>query len=210
MRTTVEFIGGFLGAGKTNFLNSYVKTTYIEDEVIILIQCEFGKTKISDDIRIMKGIVIKEVKGGQNPTPDFLRRIINFYGPNRIIIECNGVISPNKLKELFMDNEFLKKNTKIGAFFTLINGALFSNMIRNLAPIMLPQICIANMIIINEWDKVIKNEKDKMVNIIGENNPMAYIFKLNGDKSFESFLKKSFLIDKGLLRRFIFILRGDR
>lgn len=210
MRTTVEFIGGFLGAGKTNFLNSYVKTTYIDEEVIILIQCELGKTNISNDIRNMKGIVIKEVRGGQNPTPDFLRRIINFYSPNRIIIECNGVNAPNKLQELFTDNEFLKKTTKIGAFFTLINGAFFSNMIRNLAPVMLPHICIANMIIIDEWDKVIESEKDKIINIIGENNPKAYIFKLSGDVSFNSFLEKSFLIDKGFFRRFIFIIRGDR
>ena len=210
MRCVVEFIGGFLGAGKTNFLNSYLETTYIDEEVIVVIQCEFGKTSISEEFKAYKDIIIKKIDGGGNPSPIVLKRIINFYSPNRIIIECNGVNNPNKLKELFLNDEFLKRNTKIGAYYTIINGALFNNMIRNLGPIMIPHISVANMIIINEWDKVLGELKNYTMKIIEENNSSAYIFQLESSQSFTKFLKRNSLIDKGILKKVIFILKGDR
>lgn len=210
MKCVVEFIGGFLGAGKTNFLNSYLETTYIDDEVIVVIQCELGKTNISKKFNSYKDIIIKKVDGGRSPSPIFLKRIINFHSPNRIIIECNGVSHPNKLKELFLNDEFLKRNTKIGAYYTIVNGALFNNMIRNLGPIMIPHISMANMIIINEWDKVLGDLRNTTMKIIEENNSTAYIFQLESTQSFTKFLEKNSLINKGIFKKVIFILKGDR
>lgn len=207
MKTLVEFIGGFLGAGKTSFLNSYLEVTHLEDEIIVVVQCEFGKTKVK---KKNDNIVFKEVNGGGIPSPSFLKKIINFYKPNRMIIECNGVSRPENLLEVFQNDRFLCMNTKVGAYFTVIDGPTFHNIIKNLAPIILPQICVANMLILNRWDQVAEIEKSENISVIKSNNTNAYIFKLSSLDGFSTFLNKNSLISKGFWRRAIFILKGDR
>ncbi len=50
MKIQVEIVTGFLGAGKTSFINSLIKESYVKGEKIIVIQLENGEEKISDEI----------------------------------------------------------------------------------------------------------------------------------------------------------------
>ena len=48
MKVGIEVVTGFLGAGKSAFINSLIKTTKAVGEKIIVLTCEIGNVKIKE------------------------------------------------------------------------------------------------------------------------------------------------------------------
>ena len=89
----IQIISGFLGAGKTTFINKYISGN--KDKTVI-IENEFGK--IGLDKKLIEGnIPVREINSGCiccSLVADFresIRKIINDFSPDRIIIEPSGV-----------------------------------------------------------------------------------------------------------------------
>lgn len=59
MKIDVEIVTGFLGAGKTSFINSLLKESQVEGEKIIVFQLESGKIQLceNNDIKDRKSVV---------------------------------------------------------------------------------------------------------------------------------------------------------
>ncbi len=89
----IEIVSGFLGAGKTTFLNQYLplltgKTVVVENE--------YGEIGLDGDL-IQSDIPVKELYAGCiccSLAVDFrngIREIARQYQPDRIVIEPSGV-----------------------------------------------------------------------------------------------------------------------
>lgn len=104
MKTKVDIIAGFLGAGKTTFIKKMVTQLYNNEKVVVL-ENEFGKINIDGDTLKNSGITVKEIRAGCiccTSSSDFvssISEIIEELNPERIIIEPTGVA---KLSELLM------------------------------------------------------------------------------------------------------------
>lgn len=79
----IEVVTGFLGWGKTSFINSYIDTTSKWDENLIIIENENGKKKLELSELKKRNVKVKYLKRIEE---DRLNRILSFYEPQRIII----------------------------------------------------------------------------------------------------------------------------
>ncbi|MGL5245023.1 MAG: GTP-binding protein, partial [Sarcina sp.] len=84
-KCSVDLVAGFLSSGKSSFINLYLKNIGNKEEIVV-IQCEQGKKNIDD-----KKITLKTLQSNEELTEDRFLRIIKFYFPTKIIIECNGI-----------------------------------------------------------------------------------------------------------------------
>lgn len=92
----IDIISGFLGAGKTTFINKIIPAL-IGKEKIALVENEFGEIGIDGSLFLEHGITIKEISSGCICCTLFgsfvvaLNKLIDEYMPDRIIIEPTGV-----------------------------------------------------------------------------------------------------------------------
>lgn len=91
MKIHIEIVTGFLGAGKTSFINSLLKESLVDGEKVLVFQLEQGEknivhsSNISNFVRIQDALDIKDLK-------EKMIYSIKKYKPNRIIIEYNGTL----------------------------------------------------------------------------------------------------------------------
>lgn len=137
----LEIVSGFLGAGKTTFINNMLKG--LRDEKIILVENEYGETAIDSDL--IRGIQIEEITSGciccvlKENFRTTLEKLVD-YNVDRIIIEPTGISSLSQIKSsltqkvlsrcevsstTIVDCEnFLEQLDSYGGFFTdQIEGA---------------------------------------------------------------------------------------
>lgn len=193
-KASVEIVTGFLGAGKTTFINSYIDITKQKDEELLIIQLESGKSLISENIIQDKQITLKKYNNKEMEEA-LLLRAIKFYRPNRIIIECNGVGNLDKLIN-FLNLKELKKYISISSITTLIDGITGNLFIKNMAPIIIPNILAADLIIINNCNKASINQIDNLQNTIENLNLHAHIIKCNDNNDIKNSLTKCSIIKK--------------
>ena len=96
MKVHIEIVTGFLGAGKTSFINSLLSETQVQGEKILIFQLEHGEKKISKSTDINNFVEIKKLNEVKELKEEMIYSIKK-YSPNRIIIEYNGT---SNLKEL--------------------------------------------------------------------------------------------------------------
>ena len=58
MKCKLEIVTGFLGSGKTTFINSYIKTDICRNERLLIILLEMGNKKVDSSV---KSIYLKEI-----------------------------------------------------------------------------------------------------------------------------------------------------
>lgn len=94
--TKVDIISGFLGAGKTTFIKQLIDQVFT-GEKLVLIENEFGEIGIDGGFLKDAGIEITEMNSGCiccTLVGDFskaLKKVIEEYQPDRVIIEPSGV-----------------------------------------------------------------------------------------------------------------------
>ncbi len=104
-RTPTTIITGFLGAGKTTFINTLLahkNTLNMTDKWAILVN-EFGKIGIDGKLFADSDVAIKEVSGGcicctnQLSLQIALVRLLSDHKPSHLIIEPTGLAHPDEL-----------------------------------------------------------------------------------------------------------------
>ena len=94
--TKIDIISGFLGAGKTTLIKKLLQESF-KGEKVVLIENEFGEIGIDGGFLKDAGVEITEMNSGCiccSLVGDFgaaLRKVLDQYAPDRIIIEPSGV-----------------------------------------------------------------------------------------------------------------------
>ena len=94
--TKIDVISGFLGAGKTTLIKKLLQEA-LKDEMVVLIENEFGEIGIDGGFLKDAGVQITEMNSGCiccSLVGDFgkaLKEVIETYHPDRVIIEPSGV-----------------------------------------------------------------------------------------------------------------------
>lgn len=199
MKINVEIVTGFLGAGKTTFINSLLQESQVEGERVVVFQLEHGIIQLSeskDKNYPVKSFKLKSIE-------EFEKSIINEIKkdkPNRIIIEYNGTFPMDEFINLLKEKKY-KEHIKVSTMFFVADGANFNEYLNNMGNFLVPFMKYADMIVINNIDsckdKSLKEELKKVKSI----NPKAFILKVNNKYILNTKLKEAKVLDNGFLKK---------
>lgn len=162
----VEVVSGFLGAGKTTFINKRLKELRekFSEEKIVLIENEFGDISIDSEL-IVEGIKIEEISSGciccvlKENFKESLEKIIE-NDIDRIIIEPTGLGLLGEILKIFK-SENISQRCEIVAVTTVIDGKNYLEQAEIFGSFFMDQIENAKTLYISKTD-------DLKVEIISE------------------------------------------
>ncbi len=180
MGTNINIISGFLGCGKTTFLNKVIPNMQGSNA---LIENEFGNIGIDGDL-IQHSLPIKEIYSGCiccTVTENFnkaLEELVLEYKPDNIFIEPSGVGSLSDILKVcnrVSSNSTL--NIKIKDVITIVDVDSFNDYSENFGSFYLDQIENAQMIFLSHFENLVDSEVEEIIKKISLINPKATIFK---------------------------------
>lgn len=177
--TKVEIISGFLGAGKTTFIKQLINQVFT-GEKLVLIENEFGEIGIDGGFLKDAGIEITEMNSGCiccTLVGDFskaLKKVIEEYHPDRVIIEPSGV---GKLSDVARAVEDVKKETdiEITGRITVVDGKKAKMYLKNFGEFFEDQVEHASTIVISRTQMMTDDKIEECVHMLREKNREAAI-----------------------------------
>ena len=180
MTTKIDVISGFLGAGKTTFIQKLLKEA-LKDEKVVLIENEFGEIGIDGGFLKDAGIEIREMSQGCiccSLVGDFekaLKEVISTYEPERVIIEPSGV---GKLSDVMKAVTDASENldVQLNSAVTIVDANKCKMYMKNFGEFFNNQVQYAGTVVLSRTDIISDEEKiEGDVGLIRSLNPTAEI-----------------------------------
>ena len=155
--TKIDIFSGFLGAGKTTLIKKLLKEA-LSGEKVVLIENEFGEIGIDGGFMKEAGIEVTEMNSGCiccSLVGDFgkaLRKVIDQYHPDRILIEPSGV---GKLSDVIRAVEGVEKDipeAEMGSFVTVADAGKCRMYVKNFGEFFNNQVENADLIVMSRTD----------------------------------------------------------
>lgn len=175
-RPRLIVLSGFLGAGKTTFLNQLLEYHASRDEIVAIIQNEVGQTGVDgkllegDDsiVEIDEGCVCCTLAGNLSKGIEQLKTRFN---PKVIVLESTGLANPfNILKEL----DTLRSLARLDSVTTLVD-AVNAQQLLDTSDIAMNQVKAADIILMNKCDLVSDQERASLFHRLRTLNSRAHI-----------------------------------
>ncbi|QGY46706.1 hypothetical protein GM418_24525 [Maribellus comscasis] len=178
-KIAVTVITGFLGSGKTTFINSLLKR-YSEKQ-FALVENEFGDIAI--DTKLIKGVEASqmfELKEGCiccTITDEYelvLQELAErFQNVEHLLIETTGVADPASVIRPFFRDEKLQELYSFKGTICLLDALNFHNDYEK--DLKYKQIAVADFVLVNKTEKQFSEEKEVMKKQVRQINPMSEI-----------------------------------
>ena len=184
--TKVDIISGFLGAGKTTFIKKLISEVYTEEK-LVLIENEFGEIGIDGGFLQDAGIEITEMNSGCiccTLVGDFskaLKKVIDEYAPDRVIIEPSGV---GKLSDVAKAIEDVKKvaDIEIASKIAVVDGKKAKLYLKNFGEFYQDQVANASTIVISRTQMMDDEKIEAVVHMLRHENADATIISTPWDE----------------------------
>ncbi|MCK3684321.1 GTP-binding protein [Maribellus sp. YY47] len=173
----VTVITGFLGAGKTTFINQLLQK--YPERKFALVENEFGDVAI--DTKLIKGVDASqmfELKQGCiccTITDEYelvLQELADrFPDVEHLLIETTGVADPAPVIQPFFSDERLKEIYAFNGTICLVDALHFDEIPEK--EISLKQLAVADLILINKSNELTKGQHEAFLKEIGKLNPFA-------------------------------------
>ena len=189
--TQIDIISGFLGAGKTTFIQKLLQES-LKGENVVLIENEFGEIGIDSGFLKNSGIEIREMNQGCiccSLVGDFetsLKEVIENYKPDRILIEPSGV---GKLSDILSAVKTVSANLPVhldGAV-CVVDSTKAKLYNKNFGEFFDDQIRYATSIVLSRTDIAKEEKVEEAIQIVRALNPKANLIttaikELTGEK----------------------------
>ena len=177
--TKIDIISGFLGAGKTTFIQKLLDEA-LREEQVVLIENEFGEIGIDSGFLKESGIEIREMNQGCiccSLVGDFetsLKEVVDTYHPDRIIIEPSGV---GKLSDIIGAVKTVSANmdVELHAAVTVVDAKKAKMYARNFGEFFNNQITYAGAVVLSRTDIADAKKVEEAVAIVKGLNPQATV-----------------------------------
>ena len=168
--TKVDIISGFLGAGKTTFIRRLIEQVF-EGEKLVLIENEFGEIGIDGGFLKDAGIEVTEMNSGCiccTLVGDFskaLKKVIEEYQPDRVIIEPSGV---GKLSDVARAVEDVKEDAdiEITGRVTVVDGKKAKMYMKNFGEFFEDQVEHASVIVVSRTQMMSGEKVEECVHML--------------------------------------------
>ncbi len=178
-KIAVTVITGFLGAGKTTFINSVLQT--YSDIQFALVENEFGDIAI--DTHLIKGVDASqmfELKDGcicctiTNEYESILEELAErFLHVEHLLIETTGIADPVSVIRPFLREEKLQQLYSFNKSVCMVDAIHFNHQPEK--EIALKQLAVADEVIVTKTENLPEEQKEKLVQTLKEINPLAEI-----------------------------------
>jgi G3E family GTPase len=194
---------GFLGSGKTTFLNHLIEHYVSRNKFVAVIQNEIGPTGL--DARLLEDqYAVLEMDEGcvccslAGELRKGIIRITEEIKPDLIILETTGLANPYNITG---DLDTISDLVRLENIITLVDGENFLSM--ELATgIITDQIRSAYTLVINKCDMISNLQADIIVKNLGEINPSARIFRCRyGDVNIADIMQPDYVSEPKEARR---------
>lgn len=175
-RPELIVLSGFLGAGKTSFLNQFIEFHAAHDRLVGVIQNEVGETGV--DVHLLEGdrsvltldagCVCCSLAGSLGAA---LRRLVADLAPEVVVLETTGLANPLNLRaELAEIADLAELRTVV----TVVDAPRFHATLAA-SGIAAAQIAAADTVVLNKCDCVAEAERAAIAAEIHRRNPAAQI-----------------------------------
>jgi G3E family GTPase len=179
--TSVLLITGFLGSGKTTFLNKIINN-FPDDLKLTILMNEFGEIGVDGTLVEGDDIDMMEISRGSIfcvcVKTDFIKGLYELnttIKPDILIIESTGVANPSDLKRdlqlPIFDNRFTFTEQ-----FCIIDAAHFLEAYEVFASVE-KQLSTSTVFIINKMDLASKDTLDTIKEVVGQHHPDPQFFE---------------------------------
>lgn len=175
----VTILTGFLGAGKTTYLNHLLHSK--PNTRFAIIENEYGEQSIDSELIIRAEDDIVELNNGCLccTLNDNLYDILNTLFDRRaeydeIIIEATGVADPRGLAEPFIIHNSIKKQFPLNGIICLIDAKLIRDQLKETEEA-IHQITFSDVLLVNKIDLVGEETVSDLTRLLRLLNPLANI-----------------------------------
>ena len=170
MKAKLEVVSGFLGSGKTSFINAYLNTEVCFEKEILIILLEKGIGSIRSDLKNVKVIYLEDIEKLKD---QLLKELIE-KEYSKVIIEFNGTSSLNIIGEILCDKLVRKKINFYGSYY-IGDSKNIKIYLKNLGEIIIPFIQSSKLIILNNLSLLKIKEQKELIKSIEDINLTAPI-----------------------------------
>jgi G3E family GTPase len=187
----VTLVVGFLGSGKTTFINNILHGDH--GKKIAVIENEFGEVGIDDEllkggddlfVEMNNGCICCTMRGDLVESLEKLLEKTNEF--EHIVIEATGMANPGPIIETFFSSDSLAEKFNLDSVIGLVDCAHYSlntNKFEEDEEIaFFDQIIFSETILLNKTDLVKEDEVKKIESSVRERNPNAKIFLTENSK----------------------------
>jgi G3E family GTPase len=181
MDIQLYLISGFLGSGKTTFLQRLLQQ-HTDKKVGVIIN-EFGSISIDGIVIKQNGIDMVEINNGSIfcscLKPDFIKTLIEFSKTeiDVLLIENSGMADPSNISQLLDDLKGkISRPYQYQGAICITDATTFSKYVRVLTPVQ-NQIASSNFIVLNKIDMANQEGIKMIIKQIQCINPKAYIYQ---------------------------------
>ncbi|MGC1401576.1 MAG: GTP-binding protein [Thermodesulfobacteriota bacterium] len=179
--TRVYLITGFLGSGKTTFLNRIIKT-FPKDRKLMILMNEFGEIGIDGTLIEGEDLDIMEISKGSIfcvcVKTDFIKglnQIAKDIRPDILLIESTGVANPTDLKR-DLTLPFFQNRFQLTEQFCIIDAVNFEEEYEVFSSVE-KQIASSTLFIINKVDLASKEQIQKVKDLVSQHHPDPRFFE---------------------------------
>ena len=187
---------GFLGAGKTSFLQHVLEA--FSDKKLAVIQNEFGKIGIDGSILQRQGIQIKEINRGSIFCSclqlSFVEALAELAKSDAeyLFVESSGLADPSNIRDILKSVEVLAGDVyDFQGVICLIDGLHFSKQVKDTETVD-RQLKHCDVAIINKIDLISEEQYKKVLSLIREVNPHCLILHCENGRADLSFIQEGF------------------
>lgn len=176
----IDIVSGFLGAGKTTFINRLLDYYLAKGERPVYIVNEFGDTGLDAAIMANSGFQSIEMANGcicctlKETVVQTFHEIIQSYSPTRIVFEPSGVFIFNNFLEM-LQSETLRYRCRIGSVITIVDSMNYTSSRVRYGNFLYSQVKNASALVISKLEKS-GTAADEMICDLKNINPTAFIY----------------------------------
>ena len=202
----VHIITGFLGSGKTSFLNHFIRQ--LPEDRILVIENEVGQTNIDSNL-VMDGVdEVLELSAGclccslSDELLDLLnevRKKKDLY--DRVVIETTGVADPSSIAQVFLNNSWIEHHFEMRQVVCLVDAGHVREWLTETEEA-LRQIVMADVILLNKADTVNDEELRETKSYLEQITPNALVIPGNyGEFPIDQLLSEGLFLTEPLEKR---------
>jgi len=180
-RIPVTIITGFLGSGKTTFLNHLLKK--YSNTRFAIIENEFGELGVDGDLLYSEKIPVYELINGCiccTLNTDFYNALQIIQEKHKdidhLLIETTGIADPSHVIDLFISNPQIQKNFLVNSVICMADTAGLEDLLAN-EPEAIKQIALSDIVMLNKIDLYGQQDTGDLKKLIADINPMAEIIE---------------------------------
>ena len=187
---------GFLGAGKTSFLQHVFEA--FSDKKLAVIQNEFGKIGIDGSIIQRQGIHIKEINRGSIFCSclqlSFVEALAELAKSDAeyLFVESSGLADPSNIMDILESVKVLAGDVyDFQGVICLIDGLHFPKQVKDTETVD-RQLKHCDVAIINKIDLISGEQYKKVISLVREVNPHCLILHCENGRADLSFIREGF------------------